>query len=148
MANMDPVDEPVIQPVIVHGQDAEAAQQQDQVMADDPPVLPQQFPRLRRTHKDDFISSLLSKLSLREKLSKNKEIEDLNKARDLKNFNHHIDESVVDCYISIRIVDTRSFFFISNSNHQAQPNISASRTAGSDFKKKNAVGCRQPADHP
>ena len=32
MANMDPVDEPVIQPVIVHGQDAEAAQQQDQVV--------------------------------------------------------------------------------------------------------------------
>lgn len=40
----------------------------------------------------DFISSLLSKLSLREKLSKNKEIEDSdqNKNRDLKNYNHHM----------------------------------------------------------
>ena len=39
-------------------------------------------PRAHRTHKDDFISSLLSKLSLREKLSKNKEIEDQNKNRE------------------------------------------------------------------
>lgn len=48
-------------------------------------------PRVRRTHKDDIISSLLSKLSLREKLSKNKEIKDQNKARELKTFNHHLD---------------------------------------------------------
>jgi hypothetical protein len=55
--------------------------------------IPQQVaqPRVRRTHKDDFISSLLSKLSLRDKLSRNKEIEDQNKNRDLKNFNHHMD---------------------------------------------------------
>ena len=48
-------------------------------------------PRARRTHKDDFISSLLSKLSLRKKLSKNKEIEDQYKNRDLKSYNHHMD---------------------------------------------------------
>jgi hypothetical protein len=48
-------------------------------------------PRVRRTHKDDIISLLLSMLSLRKKLSKNKEIEDQNKARELKNFNHHLD---------------------------------------------------------
>ena len=48
-------------------------------------------PRARRTHKDEFISSLLSKLSLREKLSKNKEIEDQNKIRELTKFNHHMD---------------------------------------------------------
>jgi hypothetical protein len=55
--------------------------------------IPQQVaqPRVRRTHKDDFISSLLSKLSLREKLSKNKEIEDQNKNRELKIYNHYID---------------------------------------------------------
>jgi hypothetical protein len=56
-------------------------------------VIPPQAaqPRARRTHKDNFISSLLSKLSLREKLSKNKEIEDLNKIREMKKFNHHMD---------------------------------------------------------
>ena len=48
-------------------------------------------PRIRRTHKDDFISSLLSKLSLREKLSKNKEIEAQNKDRELRFYNHHLD---------------------------------------------------------
>ena len=48
-------------------------------------------PRARRTHKDAFISSLLSKLSLRDKLSKNKEIEDQNKNRELKTYNHHLD---------------------------------------------------------
>ena len=48
-------------------------------------------PRVRRTHKDDFISSFLSKLQLREKLVKNKEIEDQNKARELKTYNHHLD---------------------------------------------------------
>jgi hypothetical protein len=88
MANIDPV---VDEPVIVHDQNA-AVQQQDFHGADDaPPILPQQLPRVRRTHKDDFISSLLSKLSLRDKLSRNKEIEDQNKARDLQRFNHHID---------------------------------------------------------
>jgi hypothetical protein len=47
------------------------------------PVLPLQATqnpiRLRRTHKDDLISSLLSKLSLREKLATNKDIEEKNK---------------------------------------------------------------------
>ena len=37
---------------------------------------PQDVPRVRRTHKDDIILLLLSKLSLHENLSKNKEIED------------------------------------------------------------------------
>lgn len=41
-----------------------------QPQQDIPPQVAQ--PRVRRTHKDDFISSLLSKLSLREKLSRNK----------------------------------------------------------------------------
>ena len=40
--------------------------------------------RVRRTHKDHVISSFLSKLSLREKLSTNKEIEEKNKERELK----------------------------------------------------------------
>ena len=64
-----------------------AAQHQD--MQEPSPQVAQ--PRARRTHKDDLISSLLSKLSLRDKLSKNKEIEDENKNRELKNYNHHID---------------------------------------------------------
>ena len=51
------------------------------------PLLQATQPRARRTYKDDLISSLLSKLSLREKLSKNKEIEDQNKNRNLKNYN-------------------------------------------------------------
>ncbi|KAF8806492.1 hypothetical protein BYT27DRAFT_7101578, partial [Phlegmacium glaucopus] len=65
---------------------------QDQVPHDNnliPPLLIQ--PRVRRTHKDDLISSLLSKLQLREKLVKNKEIEDQNKAREVKTYNHHLD---------------------------------------------------------
>jgi hypothetical protein len=49
------------------------------------------LPRIRRTHKDEFISSLLSKLQLRENLIKNKEIEDQNKAREMKTYNHHLD---------------------------------------------------------
>ena len=58
----------------------------------DIPVPDQLQPaRIRRTHKDDFISSLLSKLHFREKLVKNKEIEDQNKARELKTYNHHLD---------------------------------------------------------
>lgn len=63
----------------------------------DPPVQVHdiQYPaqpqaRARRTHKNDFISSLLSKLSLREKLSKNKEIEEQNKDRELRSYNHHL----------------------------------------------------------
>ena len=56
-----------------------------------PPQEQHDQPRVRRTHKDDLISSLLSKLSLREKLSKNKEIEDQNKNRELKRLNHHLD---------------------------------------------------------
>ena len=60
-----------------------------------PDLLPHEDqPRVRRTHKDEFISSLLSKLSLRDKLSKNKEIEDLNKARELKKFNHYMDPAL------------------------------------------------------
>jgi hypothetical protein len=47
-------------------------------------------PRIRQTHKDDFILSLLSKLQC-EKLVKNKEIEDHNKARQMKTYNHHLD---------------------------------------------------------
>ena len=59
---------------------------------DVPPQIPQgPQPCVRCTHKDDFISSLLSKLSLREKLSRNKEIEDQNKDRELRSFNHHMD---------------------------------------------------------
>jgi hypothetical protein len=61
------------------------------VIMQEPPVVQL---RARRTHKDEFISSLLSKLSLREKLSKNKEIEDQNKNRELKNYNHHMDPVV------------------------------------------------------
>ena len=53
--------------------------------------IPAAQPRAHCTHKDDLVSSLLSKLSLHEKLSKNKEIEDQNKNRDLKNYNHLTD---------------------------------------------------------
>ena len=74
---------------------AQAQQDQDmdmpQAQAQVPIIAPLVLPRIRRTHKDDIISSFLSKLSLREKLSKNKEIEDQNKAREAKKFNHHID---------------------------------------------------------
>ena len=45
--------------------------------------IPAAQPRAHRTHKDDLILSLLSKLSLHEKFSKNKEIEDQNKNKDL-----------------------------------------------------------------
>jgi hypothetical protein len=71
-------------------------------------------PRVRRTHKDDFISSLLSKLSLREKLSKNKEIEERNKIRELSTYNHHMDPvlypetgSEVASFITIDEADVR-----------------------------------------
>lgn len=67
-----------------------AAQHQDVNMQDHIPLqVPQ--PHVHHTHKDNIISSLLSKLSLHEKLSKNKEIEDENKNRELKNYNHHMD---------------------------------------------------------
>ena len=61
--------------------------QQDQQPEQPPNNEAQQQPantRARRTHKDDLISSFLSKLSLRDKLSMNKEIEDKNKERELK----------------------------------------------------------------
>ena len=71
-------------------------------------------PRARRTHKDDFISSLLSKLSLREKLSKNKEIEDQNKIREQKTYDHHMDPvshletgSEIASFISIDEADVK-----------------------------------------
>ena len=64
----------------------QAVPQQDFNMQDIPPQAAQ--PRARRTHKDDIISSLLSKLSFREKLFQNKEIEDQNKNRELKTYNH------------------------------------------------------------
>ena len=73
----------------------------DDLLDDQPHIAPQapvdpvvQQQRVRRTHKDDLISSLLSKLSLCEKLSKNKEIEEQNKNRELKNYNHHLDPLV------------------------------------------------------
>ena len=47
--------------------------------------------RVRCTHKDDIISSLLGKLSFHDKLFKNKEIKDQNKNRELKNYNHYLD---------------------------------------------------------
>jgi hypothetical protein len=72
---------------------------EDQALIDHEPVIQHQQdpplqdapPRVRRTHKDNIISLLPSKLSLREKLSKNKEIEDQNKIRELRKFNHHLD---------------------------------------------------------
>ena len=76
-------------------QPAPAVQPQapDVVMQDIPPQAAQ--PRAWRSHKDDLILSLLSsKLSLRDKLSKNKEIEDQNKNRKLRTFNHHVDSVV------------------------------------------------------
>ena len=66
-------------------------QAQDIDLQDIPPQIVQPQPHARRIHKDDIILSLLSKLSLREKLSKNKEIEDQNKNRELRNYNHHMD---------------------------------------------------------
>ena len=71
-------------------------------------------PCAHRTHKDDFILSTLSKLSLREKLSKNKEIKDQNKVRELRNYNHHMDPaahpepgSETASFISIDEADVR-----------------------------------------
>ena len=66
--------------------DEPAVQQEDNQVQPPNNVAPQRLgnPHVRRTHKDDLISSILSKLSLREKLSTNKEIEDKNKERELK----------------------------------------------------------------
>jgi hypothetical protein len=62
------------------------------VNQDFPPQIPPQIPpRARKTHKDDFISSLLGKLQLRERLVKNREIEEENKTRALQSYNHHLD---------------------------------------------------------
>ena len=83
MANLD---DNVVDPEIPQAQVPIVPQ--DQVQNVPPLVVPA---RVHRTHKDEFILSLLSKLSLREKLAKNKEIEDQNKARELKKFNHHLD---------------------------------------------------------
>src|SRR5277367_1072366 len=66
---------------------------QDQLPPQQPLQDPQQIQivRLRRTHKDELISSFLSKLSLREKLSMNKEIEEKNKEREAKTLRHKMD---------------------------------------------------------
>jgi len=48
------------------------------------PQQPQQLVRVRRTHTDDLASSYLSELTLYDKLSMNKEIEEKNKERRLK----------------------------------------------------------------
>src|SRR5271154_4798531 len=56
-----------------------------------PPQDPQIIVRLHRTHKDDLVSSFLSKLSLREKLSTNKEIEEKNKEREAKTLRNRLD---------------------------------------------------------
>ena len=89
MANIDEqeLDQPQIvqvpQDPAVHAHDNDAVMQEQQPQ--------EQQPRARRTHRDDLISSLLSRLSLREKLSRNKEIEEQNKNRELKSYNHHMD---------------------------------------------------------
>src|SRR5271155_2395876 len=67
-------------------------QQQDQPQQIQPAHLPQQEnARTHRTHKDDIISSLIRKLSLCEKLSMNKEIEEKNKERELQTLKNRID---------------------------------------------------------
>src|SRR5271155_4883357 len=67
-------------------------QQQDQPQQIQPAHFPQQEnARIHRTHKDDIISSLLRKLSLREKLSMNKDIEEKNKEREPKTLRNKID---------------------------------------------------------
>ncbi|KAF8802614.1 hypothetical protein BYT27DRAFT_7111984, partial [Phlegmacium glaucopus] len=68
---------------------------EDQALNNDIPIPVQHIqPRIRRTHKDEVLLSLLSKLQLREKLVRNKEIEDQNKAREVKTYNHHLDPLV------------------------------------------------------
>src|SRR5271168_2434321 len=83
---------PLDQPAAVNVHVDPAALVQNQQVQKFP--LHEDLPRARRTHKDVFISSLLSKLSLCEKLSKNKDIEDQNKMRELKKFNHHMDPAL------------------------------------------------------
>ena len=65
-------------------------QDQDQ-MQQQPPQDQLQIIRIHRTHKDDLISSILSKLSLRDKLSMNKEIEEKNKEREIKTLRNRQD---------------------------------------------------------
>jgi hypothetical protein len=48
------------------------------------------------THKDDLTSSFHSKLSLREKLTTNKEIEEKNKERELKTLKNKLEDMVCD----------------------------------------------------
>ena len=81
-----------------HPEDLNAEPQAPLLVVPQAAAQPDQFfppqeapPRARRTHKDVFISSLLSKLSLRDRLLKNKEIEEQNKDRDLKSYNHRLD---------------------------------------------------------
>jgi hypothetical protein len=52
--------------------------------------------RVPHTHKDDLISSFHSKLSLREKLTTNKEIEEKNKERELKTLKNKQEDMVYD----------------------------------------------------
>src|SRR5271155_1599581 len=67
-------------------------QQQDQPQQLQLAHFPQQEnARIHRTHKDDIISSLIRKLSLREKLSMNKDIEEKNKERESKTLKNKID---------------------------------------------------------
>jgi hypothetical protein len=56
-----------------------------------PPPVTQDIVRLRRTHKDDVISAILSKLSLREKLATNKDIEEKNKEREARTLRNKLD---------------------------------------------------------
>jgi len=65
-------------------------QNQDQ-MQQQPPQDQLQIVRIHRTHKDDLILSILSKLSLRDKLSMNKEIEEKNKEREIKTLRNRQD---------------------------------------------------------
>src|ERR1700678_755122 len=86
-------------PVPIHQQQQENPQQPIQ-------------PRIHRTHKDDFISTLLGKLQLREKLVKNKEIEEQNKAREMRTCNHHLDPASYPLPGS----ETASFITINETN--------------------------------
>jgi hypothetical protein len=78
--------------------------QQEILLPEPQPQVPPQFlpqfqpqnqlipqPRVRRTHKDDFITALFGKLDLRKRLERNKVIQEENKARASKTVNHHLD---------------------------------------------------------
>jgi hypothetical protein len=69
----------------------EDLQQQPPQVPQQPPQGPQQIIRLHRTHVDEITSDLLSKLSLSEKLARNKNIEEKNKERRAKTLNHRED---------------------------------------------------------